>query len=497
MAQSSAFSLAFAAWMLAVGCEKTAADSAADGATTSDATTADAADAAARVPSCAASRDDAVPWVRCAWGPYGEAASSSAFDPVADDLVVVGDVERDTVFDGVVQHPDGEEDAFLARYSPKGKLLALRHFGGPFVKSNADHAQRVAVAADGTVFVAGTYGGDMDLGDGCKLAGDQNVVHADRRELFLAHFTSDFKCIWAKRSVSQDFDEVDDLTLLPNQSGVLVSGYLGVGGFGLANGSQGFLAAFTVDGTPLWGMAGSPTEPVESGGAVAVAADGRIAWVGSSPSQTGQFAGFPAHNGAFIASLAANGTVTAVRMMPGVVLALAFRADGGLSAVGQTATSVDLGNGVTFTAASPDNAYLVRFAADGTTLDVVPLHLLATATLGERSKSSATVKILPDGSVLAAMHSVESTSLGTFPIAATTGAAVLAHYGADGKPLAVAGPWPKVGVNHLAVGAAGSLGLSGYYVGDTEANGLTLEGTQLPVTSGPFADLMVLRMTIP
>jgi outer membrane protein assembly factor BamB len=498
MRSSTVFCLQVAAAVLVAACGKTAAGP--DAAVTTDVSADDAADdavAAAHVPSCAASRDDAPPWARCAWGPYGEAASAVAFDPATGDLVVTGDMERETVFDGATQHPDGEEDAFLARYSATGKLLALKHFGGPFVKGNTDHAQRVAIAADGSVFVAGTYGGDMDLGADCKLAGDQISNHADRRELFVARFTSDFTCVWAKRGVSQDFDEVADLALLPNQTGLVVSGYIGIGGFGLANGSQGFLAAFALDGTPRWGVAGSPTEPLEYPGAIATASDGRVAWVAATPAHDSTFGGFAVHDGSFIATLAADGGVTAVRQMPGNVLALAFRADGGLTAVAQTTTSADLGNGVLFDPTVSGSSFVVRYAADATTLDVVPLQLLPAATLGERSKSSATVSILADGSIVAAMHSLEATAIGAYPIAATSGATVLAHYGADGKPLAVLGPWPHVGVNHLAVGASAALALAGYYFGDSEADGLKLEATPSTGAATTFADLLVLRMTLP
>lgn len=456
---------------LLAACEPTAASSpdaqVHDAASAADA----AADATARVPSCAASRDDALPWARCTWGPWQEFAAAVAYDPTTGDLLVGGDTLRDTVVDGVTHQPSGEQDGFLARWSPSGKLLNWKTFGGPFVQSNADHVQRVRVADDGAIFVAGTYGGDMDLG-GCTLPGDQIVQHQDRRELFVARLASDFSCVWAKRGVSIDFDEVDDLALLPANAGVVVSGYVGVGNLGLADGRQAFISAFDRDGKVKWGHAGNEVTVIQAAGSLAVAADGRVAWVASGL-QAGTFLGFPIEHKPFVAVFAPDGKIQWLRSMDGAVSTVAFRPGGGLTVVGA--------------------GYLAQLGVDGTTESTQPLDLPGLWPMGERTGSSAAVRVLDDGGLVAAVRSTGAGQVGGVAVPAGD-ATLLVRRDGSGQITAVQGPWPRVQVRELALGAGGVVALAGAYKGDTSAAGIPLEAT---TPDAAWTDALILQTKLP
>jgi hypothetical protein len=101
----------------------------------------------------------------------------------------------------------GGEDVFLAKYSPAGKLVWARQFGG----GGDDQPGNVAVTA-GQVYVAGGYSGTADFN---PTAGKDVRTSAGASDAFVVRLSVNGKYEWARTAGAKSFDTAYDLALGP------------------------------------------------------------------------------------------------------------------------------------------------------------------------------------------------------------------------------------------------------------------------------------------
>jgi hypothetical protein len=378
-------------------------------------------------------------------------------------------------------------------------MTGIKVFGGPFVRGGMNSAQQVVVDTDGGIYVAGTYGGDTDLGDGCTLPGDPTVTDPDRRELFLARLTPDLHCQWAVHTTDQDTDQAFDLQLLPNGGGVVMSGWLGLGFIGQIMGQQGFIVAYSPAGTQLWGLAGSPTESIENAGGLSVASDGHVVWMGSGRN-LGSIRGFPTQDGWFVASFAPGGKLEWLNPKFDTVLSVGHGPGGVVEVLGASDRAIDFGNNVMFTPPVPltKTPYIAMLSAkDGTVTSVAATDFPLTPVGKLQDLYWQNARFLDDGTLLAAIPVDMAATVGGQGIAPTQASIVLARFKPDGTLQTLKGPWAQIVANDIRAGANNALVISGGYYGDTTIDGVMLQGTLPPNPAGVMSDLLVLRTTIP
>ena len=185
--------------------------------------------AALTAPDAASAPGD---WQR-ALGAEGLSVSSGGLTVAADGSAsIAGSVDGD--LDGA---SSGSTDAFVARYSAAGDVLFLRQLGTP----DADAASGVSVAADGSLFVAGSTGGALDgeaLGFG---------------DAFLAKYSSEGELLWVHQLGTSQPDEAASVSVAAD-GGAFVVGVTRGGLDGARDGTDqdAFVARFSPDGELLW-----------------------------------------------------------------------------------------------------------------------------------------------------------------------------------------------------------------------------------------------------
>jgi hypothetical protein len=138
----------------------------------------------------------------------------------------------------------GGEDAFAAHFGPSGRQLWARQFG---TRAN-DRATAVALGPDGS-FIAGA------------TAGPLGVRRGGPTDAFVARLDDEGDLTWVRQFGSAGTDQADGLAVRGGR--VFAVGWTTAALTGPYEGgaSDGFVAAFRADGTPLWrravGTAGS------------------------------------------------------------------------------------------------------------------------------------------------------------------------------------------------------------------------------------------------
>jgi len=167
---------------------------------------------------------------------------------------VVGEFEGAWSWDGHAITAQGPGDIFVAHFNPAGVLDWARRAGG----LGFDGARGVAVIADGSAYVTGSY-----LGEGPYEEG-RSFTTVSRH--FLAKYGADGRLHWAKMDTREEAagsSEGYSVATIPDGS-VYVAGSLsgsvafddGAHAAVTSDGSNVFLAKYAGDGSVLWVRAG-------------------------------------------------------------------------------------------------------------------------------------------------------------------------------------------------------------------------------------------------
>ncbi len=145
----------------------------------------------------------------------GHAVASDA----AGNVYVAGSFEGTADFDPSSNVSNlisaGEEDAFIAKYSPNGNLLFARRMGGTL----RDIASAIALDASGNIYVAGDFRGTADFDPG---GGVQNRTSAGLSDAFVLQLNSLGNFVWA--SVLGGIENDLARGIAANASGVFITG---------------------------------------------------------------------------------------------------------------------------------------------------------------------------------------------------------------------------------------------------------------------------------
>jgi hypothetical protein len=211
----------------------------------------------------------------CVWDRH--LASDNAV--AADDILLDGDgnVYLVGVFGGTVSlggpkgihSTAGQGDVFVAKYSADGApIWSARHGGG-----GQDVARRIALAPDGTVVVAGEFGGTASFGTG-------DLGSAGSQDAFVARFSPGGAPTWSARIGGGGFDIADGVAIGADGALFIAGRFSQTVDFGgglmlsaVSEATDGFLLRLTPEGAPSWvrALAGAGEDAAQT---VAVGGDG-------------------------------------------------------------------------------------------------------------------------------------------------------------------------------------------------------------------------------
>jgi len=380
----------------------------------------------------------------------------------------------------------GDDDLFLARYSPAGAMQWAIPVGGP---SRGDWGNAVATFADGSILLGGYFHGLASF-NGAPLAGGVTAYGED--DAFLARYSANGVLQWVRKAGGIFHDEVEGVAVLPNGDFVVTGQFTAQGTFGegaqtvalMVNGAitsaDGFVARYRGDGTLVWvkqfgGAAGN-----DQGVAIAAAADGSCvvtgtfvdaATFGEGGNQVALLSG--GGTDAFFARYDADGNLLWARRGGGsgedLAYAVASLPNGDVVACGShlgASTFGGPGSSATLQSVGGRDAFLVRFAANGTLT-------WARSAGGASDDEARGVVLAADGSATVTGSFHTFATFGTAPTVRTVTAVGLrdvfvARYDASGTIV-----WCKRagGTNHdlgnaIALLPDGSCAVTGTFQGD-------------------------------
>ena len=190
---------------------------------------------------------------------FGDAALIQFGESVAvdsgDNVVLAGYFEGTVNFGGANLSSPGDDDAFLARFDTDGNHLWSKSFGDSIFDQNA---LSVAVAADGSILLAGGFQGDVDFGGGA-------LSSTGSFDIFVANFDADGNHIWSK-SFGSNLSEIAQGVAVDSNGNVVLAGYIGgdvdFGGGTLTGAGfrDVFVAKFESDGDHIWSRSFGETD---------------------------------------------------------------------------------------------------------------------------------------------------------------------------------------------------------------------------------------------
>jgi hypothetical protein len=214
-------------------------------------------------------------WSKRFGGPGFQNATGVAVAP--DGAVVVsGTLDQKTDFGGGELASAGMIDVFCLKLDEAGRHVWSRRFGD----EHEQEAGAVAVGADGSVVLAGSYEGKLDFGSGpLESAGEDDV--------FVAKLDASGKELWSRRFGDARAQKARAVAIAPDGRVVVTGtdrGTLALGKLSIDSPDADTLYAFALDaaGAPLWARAAKaePTAIVNPRG-LALDGDGNAVIVAS------------------------------------------------------------------------------------------------------------------------------------------------------------------------------------------------------------------------
>jgi hypothetical protein len=126
-------------------------------------------------------------WARHAGGKANDWAQASCLDK-HQDLIVTGRFQDTASFGKQVLSSAGENDIFVARYSPSGTCLGAQRFGG----RGDDIGWGVAVDGRGSIYLVGSFSDSV-------FFGDTSLFSNGGSDLFLAKMDSSGQVLWIRQ----------------------------------------------------------------------------------------------------------------------------------------------------------------------------------------------------------------------------------------------------------------------------------------------------------
>jgi uncharacterized delta-60 repeat protein len=331
----------------------------------------------------------------------GSIAWQRTWDAQANSFPFVNDEARDVAVasDGSVYVAGstfvGGNGALLLKFSPEGSLLWQRSWGGN------GSANAVAVAADGSVYVTGAT----------------RAPGAAAEDLFVTRFSSDGTLVWFKTwGVADAFEEGQGISAAPDGN-IVVAGVAPRANDPFAFQFDAVLLKIDPAGNIIWQRAFAGGDVTDARGGVAVAPDGSAYVAGGFQGPTGG-SGFA--NDALLLKVAADGSLVWDRTWGGgsgdFAQDVAVAPDGNIVFVGGTdsfgqgggndvfflrlAPSGKVADALTWGSAGVDDGRGVDVASDGTVsvgavTENPPPYVLARApTHASRAKLSVSTPVL-------------------------------------------------------------------------------------------------------
>jgi hypothetical protein len=160
-----------------------------------------------------------------------------------DNVVLAGDFHETISLGGAEQVSTGNADILLAKFTSNGKYLWAKTFGSYF----HDFSVGVAVDGKGHIAITGAFEQTVDFG------GDE-LVGAEKKEIFLAKYTGDGRHLWSKRFGGRD-DDIGSSVAVDGYGNVYMAGWFwrtvdfGGGKLESAGDNDIVLAKYAPDGT--------------------------------------------------------------------------------------------------------------------------------------------------------------------------------------------------------------------------------------------------------
>ncbi len=394
-----------------------------------------------------------VVWAEKAGGPTADAAQ--AVTVLLDgSSIVTGFYSSSAVFSPSTQQPvtwvsEGDNDIFLAKYGPDGRLAWVTSAGG----SGLDEGHGVAALPDGSVYVAGAYALYAQFGEQDPV---QTILPAaGPLDIFLARYNFDGTFRFATRAGGYSYDEANDVSALADGAAYVTGYYTTRAGFGVSETNETvlnsagdedlFVARFYDDGSLDWVRSEGGTG-TDVGMGIAAYPDGSTVAVGYLNGQFKDAAATKAlARDACVVKYDFYGNRKWLRQIGGTgdtaALDVAALPDGGCLVVGGFSGTTTFGYGEpnqkTVSAGSTTDAFFARFSADGALVWVKS----APAALGEAVAYA--VSACEDDTFVAGGYFTRTVTLGpgeageTDVVSAGVQDLFVARFSSDGKVLSV------------------------------------------------------------
>jgi hypothetical protein len=341
-------------------------------------------------------------WLAALGGTGWDQAQALFFDTPRDRLVIGGYFSDTVDFgDGTPRTSAGLRDALVLTLSPTGSSPSVRIFGG----AGSQEVRSVAVAADGSMVIGGTFERSVDFGGG-PLASNGMA------DGFVAAFDSTGAHAFSRNFGSNMGDQVNAVAI-DDAGNVYIAGQflrdidLGGGTRSSAGLEDGFIASYTASGTHRWSYVFGGTER-DTARSIAVAPDGTCFLTGGLGSaDLGEIPLPLSGSGGFIASFSGAG---AYRWSMDVHNAAFVVWDSGRDDIqvgGSFSGSIDVGGG-TLTSNGSSDILLVELRRDGT-------HVRSRSFGGAGSETMAGLAVNPAGTI-----AISGSLIGTWTFAGTT-----------------------------------------------------------------------------
>ena len=218
-------------------------------------------------------RTGAHEWSVAFGGPGGDAATSIAIDTDGN-ILITGLFMSTADFAGQALSAVGGADIFVAKLSPKGKLLWVKPFGGDYDQIGI----RVAPGIDGQVLVTGCMAGAMNIGVGPALQAYESS------DAFGLKLDKDGNAMWGGASGGLGND--CGYRIASDSTGNMLFAGVFADSIGIAQphytagGKDIFLAKLSPDGAPQWSRSFG-AEGDDFPGSILVSSDNRFILAGS------------------------------------------------------------------------------------------------------------------------------------------------------------------------------------------------------------------------